>query len=68
MIGHVFAILIWTANFGMGVEQTLVNSFATTVSGKHTRVIFNNMYIVLNIGVVLGTLAVGYLFDYGFAC
>ena len=63
----VFAILIWIANFGMGVEQTLVNSFATTVPGQKTRVIFNNMYIVLNIGVVLGTLAVGYLFDYGFS-
>lgn len=62
-----FAILIWIANFGMGIEQTLVNSFATTVPGQKTRVIFNNMYIVLNIGVVLGTLAVGYLFDYGFS-
>lgn len=63
----VFAVLIWVANFGMGIEQTLVNSFATTVTSKKTRVIFNNMYIALNIGVVLGTLAVGYLFDYGFS-
>ncbi|CAK8054854.1 MDR family MFS transporter [Eupransor demetentiae] len=62
----VFAILIWLANFGMGAIQTLVNAYATTLPGKSTRVIFNNMYIVLNIGVVLGTLAVGYLFDYGF--
>ena len=62
-----FAGLIWLANFGMGVEQTLVNSFATTVPGEKTRIVFNNMYIVLNIGVVLGTLAVGYLFDYGFS-
>ncbi|GMA69829.1 MFS transporter [Leuconostoc litchii] len=62
----VFAFFIWVANFGMGVEQTLVNSFATTIPGEKTRIIFNNMYIVLNIGVVLGTLAVGYLFDYGF--
>ncbi|ADG40309.1 multidrug transport protein, major facilitator superfamily [Leuconostoc kimchii IMSNU 11154] len=63
----VFAILVWIANFGMGIEQTLVNSFATTLPGHKTRVIFNNMYIFLNIGVVLGTLAVGYLFDYGFS-
>ena len=62
-----FAGLIWLANLGMGVEQTLVNSFATTVPGEKTRIVFNNMYIVLNIGVVLGTLAVGYLFDYGFS-
>lgn len=62
-----FAGLIWLANFGMGVEQTLVNSFATTVPGEKTRIVFNNMYIVLNIGVVLGTLAVGYFFDYGFS-
>lgn len=63
----VFACFIWAANLSMGIEQTLINAFATTVSGNHTRIIFNNMYIVLNIGVVLGTLAVGYLFDYGFA-
>ncbi|AFT82389.1 MFS transporter [Leuconostoc carnosum] len=63
----VFAGLIWLANFGMGLEQTLVNSFATTIPGEKTRIVFNNMYIVLNIGVVLGTLAVGYLFDYGFS-
>lgn len=62
----VFAFFIWLANFGMGAEQTLVNSFATTIPGEKTRIVFNNMYIVLNIGVVLGTLAVGYLFDYGF--
>jgi len=66
-VGQTCAIPSWVANFGMGVEQTLVNSFATTVPGQKTRVIFNNMYIVLNIGVVLGTLAVGYLFDYGFS-
>jgi len=62
-----FAGLIWLANLGMGVEQTLVNSFATTIPGEKTRIVFNNMYVVLNIGVVLGTLAVGYLFDYGFS-
>ncbi|MDF7637574.1 MFS transporter [Leuconostocaceae bacterium ESL0958] len=62
----IFALLIWTASFGIGAIQTLLNAYATTVQGKNTRVIFNNMYIVLNVGVVLGTLAVGYLFDYGF--
>ncbi|MBS9335474.1 MFS transporter [Fructobacillus sp. M1-13] len=63
----VFAILIWTASIGLGGITTLLNAYATTVSSKNTRVIFNNMYIVLNVGVVLGTLVVGYLFDYGFS-
>ncbi|MBS9337103.1 MFS transporter [Fructobacillus parabroussonetiae] len=63
----IFAILIWTASLGLGAITTLLNAFATTVTGKNTRVIFNNMYIVLNVGVVLGTLVVGYLFDYGFS-
>ncbi|GAO99450.1 MDR family MFS transporter [Fructobacillus ficulneus] len=63
----VFAFLMMTASFGIGSVNTLLNAYATTVTGKNTRVIFNNMYIVLNIGVVIGTLAVGYLFDYGFS-
>lgn len=61
-----FAILIWVANFGMGIELTLVNAYATTIRSEKTRVVFNNLYIVLNVGMVLGTLVVGYLFDYGF--
>lgn len=63
----VFAILVWLANLSMGVEQTLVNAFATIIPGHKARVVFNNLYIVLNIGVVVGTLAVGYLFDLGFS-
>ncbi|CAK1248999.1 MFS transporter [Fructobacillus tropaeoli] len=62
----VFAFLMMTASFGIGSVNTLLNAYATTVTGKNTRIIFNNMYIVLNVGVVIGTLAVGYLFDYGF--
>lgn len=62
----IFAILMMTASFGIGATTTLLNAYATTIRGKNTRVIFNNMYIVLNVGVVIGTLAVGYLFDYGF--
>ncbi|MFC4761446.1 MFS transporter [Fructobacillus durionis] len=63
----VFALLIWLTSIGLGSVTTLLNAYATTVTGKNTRVIFNNMYIVLNVGVVLGTLVVGYLFDYGFS-
>lgn len=63
----VFAFLIWLTSIGLGSVTTLLNAYATTVTGKNTRVIFNNMYIVLNVGVVLGTLVVGYLFDYGFS-
>ncbi|WEV54559.1 MFS transporter [Leuconostocaceae bacterium ESL0723] len=62
----VYAILLWISVFGMGMIQTLINAYGTKIDGPKTRVVFNNMYIVLNIGVVLGTLAVGYLFDYGF--
>ncbi|CAH1855575.1 MFS transporter [Convivina praedatoris] len=61
-----FAIMIWLLNFGGGLISTLVNAYATTVNGKKTRVVFNNIYIVLNVGVVFGTLSVGYIFDYGF--
>lgn len=63
----IFAILIWLTSIGLGGITTLLNAYATTVTGKQTRVIFNNMYIMLNVGVVFGTLVVGYLFNYGFS-
>lgn len=63
----VFAVMIWLFSFGNGLLSTMFNSYAATMPGDKTRIIFNNMYIVLNVGVVLGTLSVGYLYDYGFA-
>ncbi len=61
----IFAILLFIVGFGDGISLTVGNSFAATITHKSTRQVFNLMYIGLNVGVVIGTLLVGYLMDFG---
>lgn len=51
--------------FGDGISMTVVNSYAATVTTKSNRYVFNMLYMALNVGVVIGTLLVGYLLDLG---
>ncbi|ETY73495.1 MDR family MFS transporter [Lactiplantibacillus fabifermentans] len=51
--------------FGDGISMTVVNSYAATVTTKSNRYVFNMLYLALNVGVVIGTLLVGYLLDLG---
>ncbi|AVK63552.1 MFS transporter [Lactobacillus sp. CBA3606] len=51
--------------FGDGISMTVVNAYAATVTTKSNRVVFNLLYMALNVGVVIGTLLVGYLLDLG---
>lgn len=59
----VFALMLFVVGFGDGISLTVGNSFAATIKSKTTRQVFNLMYIALNVGVVIGTLLVGYLLD-----
>lgn len=61
----IFAILLVIVGFGDGISLTVGNSFAATIKSTSIRKVFNLMYIALNVGVVIGTLLVGYLLDYG---
>lgn len=61
----IFAILLFIVGFGDGISLTVGNSFAAIITHKSTRQVFNLMYIGLNVGVVIGTLLVGYLMDFG---
>lgn len=61
----IFAIMLFIVGFGDGISLTVGNSFAATIKSRSTRRVFNLMYIALNVGVVIGTLLVGYLLDYG---
>lgn len=61
----IFAIMLFVVGFGDGISLTVGNSFAATIKSRTTRQVFNLMYIALNVGVVIGTLLVGYLLDYG---
>lgn len=60
-----FAILLVIVGFGDGISLTVANSFGATIKNHTTRQVFNALYIALNVGVVIGTLLVGYLLALG---
>lgn len=47
-----------------GWNGALINSIATSLKSKEGRYVFNMIYFAQNLGVVIGTLVVGYLYDY----
>ncbi len=61
----IFGILLVIVGFGDGISLTIDNSFAATITHHKTRQVFNVLYIALNVGVVIGTLLVGYLLALG---
>lgn len=60
-----YAIGLIVVGFGDGISMTVVNAYAATVTTKSNRYVFNMLYLALNVGVVIGTLLVGYLLDLG---
>ncbi|MGY5340634.1 MDR family MFS transporter [Levilactobacillus spicheri] len=61
----VFGIMLLFIGLGDGIVMTVVNSFAATVTTISSRKVFNYLYIGMNLGVVIGTLMVGYLMAHG---
>lgn len=57
---------VWMTLTGLlgGWNGALINSIATSIKSKPGRYVFNMIYFAQNFGVVLGTLIVGYLYDY----
>lgn len=57
---------IWLTITGFlgGWNGTLINSIATSLRHYPGRYVFNVLYFSQNLGVVTGTLIVGYLYDY----
>lgn len=57
---------IWLTITGFlgGWNGTLINSIATSIKRYPGRYVFNVLYFSQNLGVVTGTLIVGYLYDY----
>ncbi|AMS08208.1 MFS transporter [Limosilactobacillus oris] len=56
-----FAVLMMLNNLGDGINMTIVNSYGSLVSDHSSRYVFNYIYMAFNVGVVIGTLAVGVL-------
>ncbi|MDE6492048.1 MAG: MFS transporter, partial [Lactobacillus sp.] len=57
---------VWLTLTGFlgGWNGTLINSIATSLKKYPGRYVFNILYFSQNLGVVTGTLIVGYLYDY----
>lgn len=58
-----FAVLLFLDNFGGGIAITIGNSLATGIKEKSSRQVFNMLYFMQNVGVVIGTLLVGVLVE-----
>ena len=58
-----YPILLIIDSFGGGVTNTLLNSLATSIEGHTSRYIYNMLYFMMNIGVVVGTMCVGFVVD-----
>lgn len=57
---------VWLAltGFFAGWNGTLINSIATSLKKYPARRVFTMLYFAQNLGVVTGTLLVGYMYDY----
>ena len=66
-VNHTWPIYwLWMTLTGFlgGWNGALINSIATSLKSQQGRYVFNMIYFAQNLGVVIGTLVVGYLYDY----
>lgn len=60
-----YPILLTLIGFGDGVAGTALNAFAAAIKTETSRRVFNWMSVTMNLGVVLGTMLVGLLYNQG---
>lgn len=60
-----YAIFLVLLGLGNGIVATGINSYATVVHGYRSSYIFNVLYFMNNLGLVMGTLLVGVVLPYG---
>jgi len=60
-----FALLMLVIGLADGVLYTLLSSYASTIQSIDSRRVFNMNYMFMNVGVVIGTVGVGLLYDFG---
>lgn len=58
-----YPILLVINGFGGAIANTIINSLATSIKKYDARYVFNMLYFTANVGVVLGTLLVGFIID-----
>ena len=62
-----YPLLLVISGFGSGITATAINSYATRIRDKRPSVVFNILYFTSNLGLVIGTLIVGFVLPYGIA-
>lgn len=58
-----FPIALIFLGFGSGWTLTMVNSLGTTIHSRDGRYIYNMLYFAQNLGIVLGTAMVGFVYS-----
>ncbi|MDO1605842.1 MFS transporter [Lactobacillus sp. YT155] len=62
-----FAFILAVLGFGMGLSYTAINGYTAYVAEQargDSRIIFNNMYLAANMGIAVGSTAVGFIFTH----
>lgn len=60
-----YAILLMVLGFGDGIIVTCLNSTATLMKSKNPSYVFNVLYFMQNLGLVFGSLIVGFVLPLG---
>lgn len=60
-----YAIILIILGFGNGIELTGINAYATLITSHHSSYVFNLLYFTSNLGLVIGTLIVGWILQFG---
>ncbi|CCI82462.1 MDR family MFS transporter [Lactobacillus hominis] len=60
-----YPILLVTLGLGNGMVVTGLNSIATLIKSKNASYVFNVLYFTQNLGLVFGSLMVGFILPYG---
>ncbi|WP_461225156.1 MDR family MFS transporter [Lacticaseibacillus suihuaensis] len=60
-----YPLFLIVMGFGNGVVGTAVNSYATLATSHRASYVFNVLYFMSNLGLVIGTLIVGYVLPLG---
>lgn len=58
-----FPIALIFLGFGSGWTLTMVNSLGTTIHSRDGRYIYNMLYFAQNLGIVIGTAMVGFIYN-----
>lgn len=62
-----YLFMLVMLGFGMGISYTAINGYTAFVAEEtvgDSRVLFNNMYLAANLGIAIGSTAVGFIFEW----